>query len=1745
MVTLIANDAWSKWFVAVPVARRGGADALRHMTEALTTATLQLGYSEINVKADNEGVCRSLKIALQKMRGAHGLSTTLLSSVPHDHESNGLAERAVQTVRRHANCILDEVRVKTELPLSHEHPLMSWAMRHSAWLLNRFHRSSATGKTPYEFMTGQPYRGELVPFASTIMVKRLRPKRKGDRLWTFGVFLGKTESGMWLTFQSDGIHASRSARPVGEAYDAKAISSVNVFTWSIKNNTLGSRVLPQKRLVSPQIVLPAVAAGEERKSLEDEVADEAASDPPTSDEEKARRDAEGMLEEFELVHDEHDPLADMVYEHEDEGGEVPEEAKMDRESRPDFECVGSPSKIPRTRVELPRFGPGASSSVMRAERMPDNDERSDEEEDCFAGSEAGDFETEDEWSDEEQQEEVQVLPESFFSEEAGPPQLAEEDLEIFDDAAAGKEVSRLTKMGVIEEVPMEQEENKEVVWLTTKLVFDWRFRESENVICENEITEGQQEVPHESLKPRRCWQRRARLVAREYNNSKREDVFSPATSPSLTKLIPILALANRWSIWSLDIKDAFLQVPQKRPVHCKIPRGKGSQAVHGMEAKCWRLGRVLPGQRDASLLWSEFCAELLQQEGYEKSIANPALFRLIKNGKVVSVCIVHVDDLQVAGKAAVVKPVLEALAKKVKLQVEGPFLTEEDYRNGFSKQSVRFLKRRYSYEDGKLFVRPDTKYVTKLLEKLHLGSRREKATPAAGNVQNTDETKELDENKKNVYRSCVGILLYLAQDRPDIQYAVRNLATGMKAPTQKKQKELEHCALYLKKTAGYAVCYTAGRPGTATLQRSKNLEQDSENENEKSIESGSHLVEVFSDADWAGNKSSRKSVSGGVIFLDGQYAFSYSRTQKTVALSSGESEYYALTGAVAEGIGIREAVEFLSGKAARMKAYTDSSAARGIVHRQGVGRIKHLATRMLWLQEVTRNGLCSVKAVSTVFNPADLGTKPLNASRMKLLLNILQVHDDREAIGREERMAAESTATVRRLTKVSGSRLGLTLLSAFGFAVESAGQQEGEFVARRYFCMQLMSFMFGPFSTAQEPPQELQEVEQEVLHGQSSNSSMKFSHVFTSMPELEMFVPVCMAVIVVLVTIIVYLAVNQKKEEKPKEKKPEGEVTKKKEEEDKEKSSQGALEDDETVKMKFDELIAKMEKQERALEKEKLKREEAEEKAKEAEEDRDQAFVMKAKVVAKFSEAEAEKKALEKEKEELEKQKEAYKQDAKEVREQLKKDYDMITKHMKKEAEERKREAEELETAEQRREEEDRINAEIRKANEERIEAAERQRRKEETDKKAEAMRQKEQAKKAQEEKEAQEKAAQEKKAQEEKEAQERKAQEEKEAQERKAQEEKKKAKEKKAQEEKEAQERKAQEEKEAQERKAQEEKEAQERKAQEEKEAQEKEDERNEAIAKEKAKKQRAKLEAYEEMRRKEQEAQEATKEEKEKAKKELKEAQERKTQAEIEAEKERARMKEIEVVEVEDSGSEDGKPTLGAEGKKDAEGNVWQIHKGALWVRIKGQWYDPNWWTKKGYTPPPDVAESSEEGKEEGGAAGTEEERKEKEEEQYREPPQRGEKGSKNAKGRWNVVTFTDCGWIWEYCKDTNEYRAVRLDQKGSAQVKGARIKGAEDWNLVTKHFKKTGRWESPTEIRRERDEPEVQQEGKRGRRSREQEDWQQESWHQQQDWYADDGWSQNYWEPDYAYYHYAPKGKYQGKGKWKYGGGGKKGW
>ena len=72
------------------------------------------------------------------------------------------------------------------------------------------------------------------------------------------------------------------------------------------------------------------------------------------------------------------------------------------------------------------------------------------------------------------------------------------------------------------------------------------------------------------------------------------------------------------------------------------------------------------------------------------------------------------------------------------------------------------------------------------------------------------------------------------------------------------------------------------------------------------------------------------------------------------------------------GLGIRVSVVF----------FTDSSAARGIIHRAGLGKLRHLETGYLWLQAAVRLKRLQVRKVLGTENPADLLTKHLSAPDM-------------------------------------------------------------------------------------------------------------------------------------------------------------------------------------------------------------------------------------------------------------------------------------------------------------------------------------------------------------------------------------------------------------------------------------------------------------------------------------------------------------------------------------------------------------------------------------------------------------------------------------------------------------------------------------------------------------------------------------------------------------------------------------------
>ena len=110
---------------------------------------------------------------------------------------------------------------------------------------------------------------------------------------------------------------------------------------------------------------------------------------------------------------------------------------------------------------------------------------------------------------------------------------------------------------------------------------------------------------------------------------------------------------------------------------------------------------------------------------------------------------------------------------------------------------------------------------------------------------------------------------------------------------------------------------------------------------------------------------------------------SWSSTQSVIALSSGEAEYYGLVKAAAQGIGAKAMLNDFGVKVEDpVEVKSDASAAIGIAQRRGMGKVRHIETNQLWLQERVANGSIIVTKIGTYENLADQLTKSVNAEKM-------------------------------------------------------------------------------------------------------------------------------------------------------------------------------------------------------------------------------------------------------------------------------------------------------------------------------------------------------------------------------------------------------------------------------------------------------------------------------------------------------------------------------------------------------------------------------------------------------------------------------------------------------------------------------------------------------------------------------------------------------------------------------------------
>ena len=108
----------------------------------------------------------------------------------------------------------------------------------------------------------------------------------------------------------------------------------------------------------------------------------------------------------------------------------------------------------------------------------------------------------------------------------------------------------------------------------------------------------------------------------------------------------------------------------------------------------------------------------------------------------------------------------------------------------------------------------------------------------------------------------------------------------------------------------------------------------------------------------------------------------WSKTQTTISLSSGEAELHGIAYGAAQALGMQSLLKDL-GWPMKIRIHSDATAAIGICRRKGLGKIRHLATTDLWIQDKVRSKQLELVKILGTENPADVLTKYVNRQIME------------------------------------------------------------------------------------------------------------------------------------------------------------------------------------------------------------------------------------------------------------------------------------------------------------------------------------------------------------------------------------------------------------------------------------------------------------------------------------------------------------------------------------------------------------------------------------------------------------------------------------------------------------------------------------------------------------------------------------------------------------------------------------------
>jgi len=506
----------------------------------------------------------------------------------------------------------------------------------------------------------------------------------------------------------------------------------------------------------------------------------------------------------------------------------------------------------------------------------------------------------------------------------------EEGQEAFYDEATGKRLpTQLVKLARREELQFFHEKG---VWRVVPIAKAWQQTGKAPISVRwVDVNKGDEEN----------FEIRSRLVARQINRNKTDEFFA-ATPPLEAKRMLISEAATNpkrgkqeKKLLFIDIRRAYFNAKASKETYVMLPQEAEQEGM------CGELEQCMYGTREAGARWEETYTAAMVRNGFKQGKATPCTFRHSERDIEV---VVHGDDFTALGTDEQLDWYTAAMQGEFDIKIRGRLGSGPK-----DDKEIRILNRVVRWTPEGLTYEADQRHAEIIVEELGLQASNAVKTPGvkdrAGEERGYD--KPLSPPWATKFRALAARANYLAQDRPDIGYACKEICRDMSSPSEASWEKLKRLGRYL-----------VGRPRAVYMYKWQD----------------EHDLSIFVDSDWAGCWRTRKSTSGGIAMRGDHLIKHWSSTQPTIALSSGEAELISIIKGATQAKGLQSIGHDMNINM-DIEMYTDSKAGKAIAGRRGVGKVRHLDVAELWIQDAVKDGQIKLRKVAGEENPSDILTK--------------------------------------------------------------------------------------------------------------------------------------------------------------------------------------------------------------------------------------------------------------------------------------------------------------------------------------------------------------------------------------------------------------------------------------------------------------------------------------------------------------------------------------------------------------------------------------------------------------------------------------------------------------------------------------------------------------------------------------------------------------------------------------------------